>query len=204
MEETAAICAAATQQSLVILDEVGRGTSTFDGLALAQAVVEHLYTMVQARCLFATHYHELTLLGDTYPGISSYYAASKKTDNGIVFLYTIIKGIADGSFGIEVAKLAQLPPMIITRAQQILATLNNLEQTHAHAVHQAIATTTVNLPDAAQQLLQQENNVLKEQLMQVHEALKRSKQILSQLQSIEYDDLSPKKAFDILWKLKEL
>lgn len=206
MEETAAICAAATQQSLVILDEVGRGTSTFDGLALAQAVVEYLYTTVQARCLFATHYHELTLLGDTYPGIASYYAASKKTDDGIIFLYTIIRGIADGSFGIEVAKLAQLPPSIITRAQQILATLTSIEQTHAQAVQHAVATNTpapehvqdANLP------LKQENNALKEQLIQVHEALKRSKQILSQLQSIEYDELSPKKAFDILWKLKEL
>lgn len=125
MEETATICTQATDKSLVILDEVGRGTSTFDGLAIAQAVLEHIQTQIGARCLFATHYHELTALEKTDTGIASYYAASKKTDKGIVFLYKIIRGIADGSFGIEVGKLAQLPPSIISRAQQILTDLQN-------------------------------------------------------------------------------
>jgi DNA mismatch repair protein MutS len=120
MEETATICTQATQRSLVILDEVGRGTSTFDGLAIAQAVVEYLYAQIQARCLFATHYHELTHLQETLPGVVSYYAASKKTSEGIIFLYTMIKGVADGSFGVQVARLAQLPRPIIERAQQLV------------------------------------------------------------------------------------
>ena len=200
MEETAAICSYATKNSLVILDEVGRGTSTFDGLAIAQAVIEYIYKTIQARCLFATHYHELTLLKDSHPGISSYYAASKKTDDGIVFLYKIIKGIADGSFGVEVAKLAQLPMPVVVRAQQILTTLTDIEQSHAQAVNNAVSQPT----DDATQALIQENSKLKDQLMLLHDALKKSKQVLSQLQSIEYDDLSPKKAFDLLWKLKEL
>ena len=127
MEETAAICTQATKNSLVILDEVGRGTSTFDGLAIAQAVVEYLATQVKARCLFATHYHELTLLKDKIPGISSYFAACKKTPDGIVFLYQILQGVADGSFGVEVAKLAQLPPAVIARSEQILAALQQSE-----------------------------------------------------------------------------
>lgn len=200
MEETAAICSYATKNSLVILDEVGRGTSTFDGLAIAQAVVEYIYKAIQARCLFATHYHELTLLQDTYPGISSYFMRSKKTDDGIVFLYTMSKGIADGSFGVEVAKLAQLPMPVVVRAQQILKTLTDIEQSHAQSINAAVATKS----DDATQALVVENTQLKDQLLQMHEALKKSKSVLSQLQSIEYDDLSPKKAFDLLWKLKEL
>lgn len=134
MEETAAICAQATKNSLVILDEVGRGTSTFDGLAIAQAVVEYIATEVTARCLFATHYHELTLLENQIPGISSYYAACKKTPHGIVFLYTMQRGVADGSFGVEVARLAQLPPMVIDRAEQILHTLSAVETEHQNRV----------------------------------------------------------------------
>jgi len=200
MEETAAICSYATKNSLVILDEVGRGTSTFDGLAIAQAVIEYIYKTIQARCLFATHYHELTLLKDSYPGISSYYAASKKTDNGVVFLYKIIKGIADGSFGVEVAKLAQLPMPVVVRAQQILSMLTDSEQSHAQAVNNVVMQPA---NDTTHTMIE-ENSRLKDQVVQLHDALKKSKLVLSQLQSIEYDDLSPKKAFDLLWKLKEL
>jgi len=200
MEETAAICSYATKNSLVILDEVGRGTSTFDGLAIAQAVVEYIYKTLQARCLFATHYHELTLLKDAHPGIASYYAASKKTDHGIVFLYTIVKGVADGSFGVEVAKLAQLPLPVIVRAQQILSTLTHTEQAHAKAISSGIEQSNGN----GVQKLMQENAKLQEQRIQLHSALEKHKLIRSELQSIEYDELSPKKAFDILWRLKEL
>ena len=128
MEETATICKKATQKSLVILDEIGRGTSTFDGLAIAQAVVEYLHTIIGARCLFATHYHELTSLSDTIAGIVNYYAASKNTAQGIVLLHKIKPGIADGSFGIEVAKCVQLPASIITRAITISQELRILQE----------------------------------------------------------------------------
>ena len=123
MEETALICTQATKNSLVILDEVGRGTSTFDGLAIAQAVVEFIYNSIGARCLFATHYHELTHLSDSCAGILSYYTASKKTEDGILFLYKITQGTADGSFGIEVAQLAGLPQEVVVRARHILQAL---------------------------------------------------------------------------------
>lgn len=119
MEETAAICTQSTSRSLVILDEVGRGTSTFDGLAIAQAVVEYITTNIKARCLFATHYHELVKLADTMPGIVCYYAASKQVAGGILFLYKMVRGVADGSFGIEVAKLAHLPSEVIDRAHDL-------------------------------------------------------------------------------------
>ncbi len=120
MEETAVICQQATNNSLVILDEVGRGTSTHDGLAIAQAVLEYLYQKVGCYCLFATHYQELTALEAQLPGIINYHAASKQQESGVLFLHKIIKGAAEGSFGIEVAQLAQLPTAVIVRAREIL------------------------------------------------------------------------------------
>lgn len=120
MEEAALICTHATARSLIILDEVGRGTSTYDGLALAQAIIEYLYHKVQARCLFATHYHELTALAEHMPGLVAYHAASKETPEGVLLLHKIVQGKADGSFGIEVARRAGLPVEILSRAQTIL------------------------------------------------------------------------------------
>lgn len=125
MEETALICNKATKDSLVILDEVGRGTSTYDGMAIAQSVIEYIYNNIGSRCLFATHYHELTELSNSFNGIVSYHAASKKTDSGIILLHRIEKGVAQGSFGIEVAKIANLPETVISRAQEILEKLNS-------------------------------------------------------------------------------
>jgi DNA mismatch repair protein MutS len=128
MEETALICNHATNKSLVILDEVGRGTSTYDGLAIAQAVVEHIYSVIKARCLFATHYHELTMLADISTGIAAYHMASKRTENGIVLLRKIVPGASDGSFGIEIARQANLPESIIMRSQAIIEQLHRVEQ----------------------------------------------------------------------------
>jgi len=188
MEETALICRYATKNSLVILDEVGRGTSTFDGLAIAQAVVEYLYSVVQARCLFATHYHELTALKDKFAGIESFYAASKKTKSGILFLYRMIKGVADGSFGLEVAKLAHLPDQLVSRADAILHGLTNGEGST-----QMIPATSVS---GRSQELMAEIVRLREQIQQQEGAMEK-------LKKVDYDDLSPKKAFDLLWELKE-
>lgn len=192
MEETATICTQATNKSLVILDEVGRGTSTFDGLAIAQAVVEHLFVTVGARCLFATHYHELTYLQQTFPGIAVYYAASKKTPSGIVFLYKIVQGIADGSFGIEVARLADLPPGVIDRASQLVTSFGRTSEHILPAVKSKMSDTTENSVALAH-----ENRVLVEQMESM-------KCVIQRLQAIDFDALSPKKAFDLLWELKDL
>jgi DNA mismatch repair protein MutS len=181
MEETATICKEATRNSLVILDEVGRGTSTFDGLAIAQAVVEYMYTRIGARCLFATHYHELTALAEQFPGIVNYHAASKKTAGGIVLLHKIIQGVADGSFGIEVARLAELPPVVIERAITIVSELSEGQKPV--------------LP-AAQAPLREEQKV-QPALKDEHEELFKI------LCEINYEELSPKKAFDLLWRVKE-
>ncbi len=191
MEETASICTQATKHSLVILDEVGRGTSTFDGLAIAQAVIEYLYKEVGARCLFATHYHELTQLRSIYPGIVPFYAASKKTNNGIFFLYKMVQGVADGSFGVEVAKLANLPKPIIDRAELLLEKLTKKE---AHLMMPA----EQELVHAYQQL-REENKKLREGYAQ----LSHEKNILNDVTKINFDDLSPKQAFDLLWRWKQ-
>lgn len=121
MEETALICNRATCKSLVVLDEVGRGTSTYDGLAIAQAVVEYLHYQVHPFALFATHFHELTALAQPESGIVAYHAASVHTPEGMILLHKIVPGCADGSFGIEVAKQVDLPAQILQRAQALVA-----------------------------------------------------------------------------------
>ena len=200
MEETATICLQATERSLVILDEVGRGTSTFDGLAIAQAVVEYLHNTVRARCLFATHYHELALLQDKFPGIASYYAASKKTNNGIIFLYTMQKGIATGSFGIEVAKLAQLPGPIIARSQEIL---DELVEDDEQPKHGALLAAAHSSPDMRYNALVSEYQKLADQYQLLQQKMSQATAVMQQLTNIDYEQLSPKAAFDLLWQLKE-
>ena len=120
MEETATICGQATKESLVILDEVGRGTSTQDGRALAQAIIEYLAQTVRARTLFATHYHELTTLSESLHGIANYHVECVKKGDTLHFLHTLAPGVATASFGIDVAKLAHLPKSIIERARALL------------------------------------------------------------------------------------
>jgi DNA mismatch repair protein MutS len=131
MQETANILHAATSRSLVVLDEIGRGTSTFDGLSIAWAVAEHLATNPKARpkTLFATHYHELTDLADATPGVVNFHVAAREWKDDIVFLRKIVPGRSDRSYGIQVARLAGLPPRVIDRAREILAALERDELT---------------------------------------------------------------------------
>lgn len=121
MAETATILNTATPRSLVLLDEVGRGTATFDGLAIAWAVVEYLQAHTRAKTLFATHYHELTELADLFSGVKNVHVSVRETGSEIVFLRKVEPGSADKSYGIDVAKLAGLPLEVIERARQVLA-----------------------------------------------------------------------------------
>ncbi len=123
MSETAAILNNATERSLVILDEIGRGTATFDGLAIAWSVAEHLHDQLKSRTLFATHYHELTALSSRREGVQNYSIAVREWNDRIIFLRKIIAGAADKSYGIQVARLAGLPAGIISRAREILTHL---------------------------------------------------------------------------------
>lgn len=127
MNETANILNNATAKSLVILDEIGRGTSTFDGLSIAWSVAEHLHDQIGCRALFATHYHELTDLERTRPGVLNLNVAVREWNDQIVFLRKIVSGRADQSYGIQVARLAGLPDSIIARAKEILANLEKSE-----------------------------------------------------------------------------
>ncbi len=123
MSETALILNNATERSLVILDEIGRGTATFDGLSIAWAVAEHLHDVIGARTMFATHYHEMVDLQHTHPGVSNWHVEVREWKDEIVFLRKVLPGPADKSYGIQVARLAGLPAPIIDRAKQILTHL---------------------------------------------------------------------------------
>ena len=129
MTETAVILNTATRHSLIILDEIGRGTATYDGLALAWAVVEHVHERIGARTLFATHYHELTVLAERLRGVANLHVSVKEAGDQIIFLRRVEPGAADKSYGIEVARLAALPASVIERAREILALHEQTEQT---------------------------------------------------------------------------
>ena len=130
MNETANILNNATPKSLIVLDEIGRGTSTFDGLSIAWAVAEYLHSAVGAKTLFATHYHELTELAATLPRVKNYNVAVREWHDQVIFLHKILPGGTDKSYGIQVARLAGLPKEVITRAKEVL---NNLEEAELSA-----------------------------------------------------------------------
>jgi DNA mismatch repair protein MutS len=125
MNETANIVNNATERSLIILDEIGRGTSTFDGLSIAWSVAEFLHDKIKGRTLFATHYHELTKLAVERKGVVNFNVAVREWNEQIIFLRKIVPGGADKSYGIQVARLAGLPSEILDRAKDILAHLEN-------------------------------------------------------------------------------
>lgn len=131
MTETAAILSTATARSLIVLDEIGRGTATYDGLALAWAVVEYIHQRIRAKTLFATHYHELTELADQWEGVRNLHVSVKEAGDQIIFLRKVEPGSADRSYGIEVARLAGLPPAVIQRAREIL-------KVHESTEHEAV------------------------------------------------------------------
>jgi DNA mismatch repair protein MutS len=137
MTETANILNNATPRSLVVLDEIGRGTSTFDGLSLAWSIVEYLHNQAGAKTLFATHYHELTELAQRLPRLRNFNVAVREWREQIVFLRKIIEGGTDKSYGIHVARLAGVPKEVLDRARQILANLEESELTPEGNIRQS-------------------------------------------------------------------
>ncbi|MDE2756568.1 MAG: DNA mismatch repair protein MutS [Acidobacteriota bacterium] len=185
MTETAVILNSATPRSLVILDEVGRGTATFDGLSIAWSAVEHLHSRNQAKTLFATHYHELTELAQLLPGVKNYQVTVKESGNEIVFLRRVEPGSADKSYGIEVARLAGLPRPVILRAREIL-------RGHEQGEHQISNHLTRNYQ-------RRKNNSGKQLNLFVvteHEALE-------QLRRMDPDRMTPLQALQAIHRLKE-
>ncbi len=123
MVETAYILNSATEKSLILLDEIGRGTSTYDGVAIAWAVAEYIVTKIKARCIFATHYHELNVMTQTYPQIKNYRITITEKDGDIIFLRKIVQGGASKSYGIQVAKMAGLPKEVLDKSSELMIKL---------------------------------------------------------------------------------
>jgi len=185
MSEVAGILTHATPASLVLLDEVGRGTATFDGLSIAWAVVEHLQKNTRARTLFATHYHELTELADLLPAVRNVHVSVKETPNEIIFLRRVEPGSADKSYGIEVARLAGLPRSVIERAREVL-------KRHEQSEHELSETLTPGAHvgvngDGSQSVM--------------FTALDRA--VIDRLKAANLDELKPIEALNLLAELKK-
>jgi DNA mismatch repair protein MutS len=176
MTETATILNTATERSLILLDEMGRGTATFDGLSLAWATLEYLHANIGARTLFATHYHELTMLAEQLAHLKNLRVAVKETPQGIVFLHAIEPGPANKSYGIDVARLAGLPPQVIQRARQVLKQHERSERHNVAAETEAPLQLTMFTP--------------------------LSQRILDRLQETDINSLTPLQALNLLEELK--
>ena len=120
MSETAYILNRATQRSFILIDEIGRGTSTYDGVAIAWAVAEHIASKIKARCIFATHYHELNVMANSFPQIKNYRITVSENDGEIEFLRKIVPGGASKSYGIQVAKMAGIPSSVVERSKELM------------------------------------------------------------------------------------
>ena len=183
MNETATILQRATPRSLILLDEVGRGTSTYDGVSIAWAVAEHLHRVIGARTLFATHYHELTELATQYEGITACHVAVREWNDEIVFLRTIVEGGSDRSYGIQVARLAGLPESVIAKAKEVQARLEAQGSTIAPADTSRPAMPPPPQTDLFDSPLQQ---------------------IAKELTALDPNHMTPMQALDVLEKIKRM
>lgn len=195
MSEVALILRAATQKSLLVLDEVGRGTSTYDGLSIAWAVVEYICKKVRAKTLFATHYHELSELEGVLAGVKNYKITVKEVDGGILFLRKIMRGSANRSFGIEVASLAGVPSEVTARAKVILKRLEKNDLAKNGEALAAIESETAAYSDSENQT---SNEKIDEQ-----DDKKTFSEVEAILKDVNTDDLTPRQAFDLVCELKE-
>jgi DNA mismatch repair protein MutS len=183
MVETAAILNQATPRSFVILDEIGRGTATFDGLSIAWATLEHLHEVTRCRALFATHFHELTGLSSRLEHLGNVTLAVKEWQGEVIFLHEVRQGAADRSYGIHVARRAGLPPAVIQRAEQVLAELEKTELS------------------AARRELLDELPLFSAALQGPRNSADCSK-IEERLRQIVLDELSPRQALELLYELR--
>jgi DNA mismatch repair protein MutS len=198
MSEVAAILNHATPSSLVLLDEVGRGTATFDGLSIAWAVVEHLQRHTRARTLFATHYHELTELADLLTGVQNVHVSVKETPNEIIFLRRVEPGSADKSYGIEVARLAGLPRSVIERAREVLKRHEQSEHALSETLSPGAQEDVANSTGAATSASSHRRNGHQEVLFT---PLDRA--VLDKLRDSDLDQLKPIDALNLLAELKK-
>ncbi len=192
MVETAAILNQAGERALVILDEIGRGTATFDGLSIAWACVENLHDVNRCRALFATHYHELTMLASKLPALSCHTMRIKEWQGDVVFLHEVTSGAADRSYGIHVAKLAGLPAAVVGRAEEVLEILESGEQNAAiHRLAEDLPLFSAAMKRPAPAVAQV---VMESKPSPVEEALK----------AVNPDELTPRQALEELYRLRGL
>ncbi len=192
MNEVANILRNATEKSLLILDEIGRGTSTFDGLSIAWAVVEYISHVIRAKTLFATHYHELTELEGKLPSVQNYCIAVQKNEQGIIFLRKIVPGGADQSYGIDVAGLAGVPQEVIERAKEIAGELNDAD----------ILLTTRNLEPTDFSEIKPPEKVQEKTPGKEGEA-SRGSELLQRLRELPLSSITPLEAINLLYELQE-
>ena len=197
MTEVANILRNATRNSLLVLDEIGRGTSTFDGLSIAWAVIEHISStrLLGAKTLFATHYHELTELEGTIAGVKNYCIAVKEQGDDIVFLRKIVRGGADKSYGIQVAKLAGVPESVILRAKEIAEELSNADIT---ARAKEIAEVSANI--AQRKVVPRPDEVDMQQLTFFDTV--KDDDIIKELSELEINSMTPVDAMNTLYRLQ--
>ena len=181
MTETSQILNTATSNSLILLDEVGRGTSTFDGLSIAWSVVEHLHQKTRAKTLFATHYHELTELADLLSGVANLHVSVKESGDRVIFLRKVEPGKADRSYGIEVARLAGLPLGVVARAREVLK---------KHEQREVSLSEELSVED--------QRRAHQQSIFEVDPT-----GVLEELRSLNLDELKPIEAMMLLDRLKE-
>jgi len=182
MVETAAILNRATQRSLVILDEIGRGTATFDGLSIAWAAVEALHDDTGCRALFATHFHEMTALSKTLKRVTNHTMKVREWEGEVVFLHEVADGAADRSYGIQVARLAGLPETVLARARQVLGVLEQRSSGGKGAVLDDLPLFAHQPPPP------------KVAVNPIHDMLDQ----------VRPDDLTPREAIDLIYELKKI
>lgn len=188
MLETKHALTKATQNSLILLDEIGRGTSTYDGIALAQAIIEYIHHHIRAKTLFSTHYHELTVLEEQLPALKNVHVSAIEENGKVVFLHKVIDGSADRSYGIYVAELAELPKEVITRADEILATLEK-PKTSLSAQKEKVEQSTVH--EAKQLSLFADDALVKEERKTVD---KSERAIIDAIQKADILNMTPLEA----------
>jgi DNA mismatch repair protein MutS len=189
MVETAAILNQADDRALVILDEIGRGTATYDGLSIAWATLEHLHDVNRSRALFATHYHEMTALSEKLDGVENATVAVKEWEGEVIFLHEVRRGAADRSYGVQVARLAGLPASVVERARVVLEALEEGERQGGSTKQKALIDDLplfAAIPPAPPPA-----------------AKPAPSPVLDALEAIHPDELTPREALQILYDLKE-
>jgi DNA mismatch repair protein MutS len=179
MSETAEALKHATKNSLIIFDELGRGTSTYDGIALAQAILEYIHTEIKAKTLFSTHYHELVSLDQSLSGVKNVHVHAKEEDGNLTFFHKVSDGGVEKSYGIAVAKLANLPSFVVHRANQVI---NELELNHHmpnEGTHQQVDLFT--------------NDTLELEIL---------KEKIENIKAIDINNITPIQAFELLNNIK--